>query len=100
MKQFLAGNIIDNLFDVFENKSSQKKAFKELAKWISHFQISSKSGFEVNKIQYTPSIAVIINLLQRGLPTKLNKHALDNIVKKSTFLSYDDENENSQYIMS
>ena len=95
MKQFLAGNIIDNLFDVFEKKSSQKNAFKELAKWISHFQISSKSGFEVNKIEYTSSIAVLINLLQRGLPTKLNKHALDNIVNKSTFLSYDDENESS-----
>ena len=89
MKQFLAGNIIDNLFDVFEKKSTQKKAFKELAKWISHFQINSKSGFEVNKIPYTSAIAVLINLLQRGLPTKLNKYALDNIVNKSfTFVLF------------
>ena len=95
MKQFQAGYILDNLTDVFENKSSRHQAFKELAKWCSHFIVDSKSKFEENKIDYDPNFAVLINLIQRGLPTKLNKFAIDFLVSKSSFLSFDDENENS-----
>jgi superfamily II DNA helicase RecQ len=95
MKQYQAGYIIDNLIDVFKNKSSKKKAFVALTKWASHFHIKSKSGFEENEIEYKPTIAVLINLLQRGLPTKLNKHAIDYLVSKSTLLSFDEENERS-----
>lgn len=95
MKQFQAGFILDNLTDVFENKSSRQQAFKELAKWCSHFIVDSKSKFEENKIDYDPNFAVLINLIQRGLPTKLNKFAIDFLVSKSSFLSFDDENESS-----
>jgi ATP-dependent DNA helicase RecQ len=88
MKQYLAGFIIDNLTDVFENKTSEKKVAKELALWLSYFQLNSKSGFENNKIDYSSILAVLINLIQRGLPTKLNKYALETIVNKSSFLSF------------
>ena len=80
MKQFQAGYILDNLTDVFENKSSRHQAFKELAKWCSHFIVDSKSKFEENKIDYDPNFAVLINLIQRGLPTKLNTFAIDFLV--------------------
>lgn len=95
MKQYLSGYIIDNLFEVFEPKSSRKKAFKELAKWCSYFQVNSKTGFENNPVDYSSSIAVLINILQRGLPTRLNKHAINYLVNKSSFLSFDDKNESS-----
>jgi ATP-dependent DNA helicase RecQ len=91
MKQYLAGNIIDNILDVFEKKSSRKNAAKKLASWLSYFQLNSKSGFENTEVEYHPTIAVILNLLQRGLPTKLNKYAFEKIVNKSTFLVYDKE---------
>lgn len=89
MSQYLAGNIIDNIFDVFEKKSSKKQAFKDLAKWASYFQVSSKSGFENHDVTYSPIIAVLINLLQRGAPTRLNKLALEGIVNSSTLLEFD-----------
>jgi ATP-dependent DNA helicase RecQ len=91
MKQYLAGNIIDNILDVFEKKSSRKNAAIKLASWLSYFQLNSKSGFENTEVEYHPTIAVILNLLQRGLPTKLNKYAFEKIVNKSTFLDYDKE---------
>lgn len=95
MKQYLAGNIIDNILDVFEKKSSSKNAAKKLASWLSYFQLNSKSGFENIEVEYHPTIAVILNLLQRGLPTKLNKYAFEKIVNKSTFLDFDEEEESS-----
>lgn len=95
MKQYIAGNIIDNFFDNFEKKSSRKSAAEKLANWLSYFQLNSKSGFEKVEVEYHPTIAVILNLLQRGLPTKLNKYAIDKIVNKSTFLDFDEENESS-----
>jgi len=95
MKQYLAGNIIDNILDVFEKKSSRKNAAKKLASWLSYFQLNSKSGFENTEIEYHPTIAVILNLLQRGLPTKLNKYTFEKIVNKSTFLDFKEEEESS-----
>ena len=95
MKQYLAGNIIDNILDVFEKKTSRKNAAQKLASWLSYFQLNSKSGFENNEVEYRPTIAVILNLLQRGLPTKLNKYAFEKIVNKSTFLDFDEEEESS-----
>ncbi len=95
MKQYLAGNIIDNFLDIFEKKSSKEKALINLANWLSYFQLNSKSGFENNQIEYHPTIAVIINLLQRGLPSKLNKYALEKIVDKSSFLRFDEQEESS-----
>lgn len=95
MKQFQAGYLLDNLLDVFDEKSIQKENFKCLTKWSSHFQLTSKSNFEENTIEYSSSIAVLINLIQRGLPTKLNKYAIDFLVNKSSFLSFDDKSETS-----
>ena len=95
MKQFIAGSIIDNLFDAFENKSPQKLAFKELAKWASYFQVTSKSGFENMPVKYPSNLAVLINLLQRGLPTKLNIYALNEIVKCSSVIQFADDNDST-----
>jgi hypothetical protein len=49
MKQYQSGYIVDDLFDIFEKKSSKQGAFKELTRWVSHFQVNSKSKFEEKK---------------------------------------------------
>lgn len=95
MKQFLAGSVIDNLFDVFEKNTSKKNAAQKLSKWLSHFQLKSKSNFENKKIEYSSSIAVILNLLQRGLPTKLNFHALEGLLEKSDVFKLNSKDESS-----
>jgi hypothetical protein len=95
MKQYQSGYIVDDLFDIFEKKSSKQGAFKELTRWVSHFQVNSKSKFEEKKVVYQSSIAVLINLLQRGLPTKLNKHAIEYIVNNCSFLYFDIKDESS-----
>lgn len=95
MRQFQAGYIVDGLQDVFEKKTPKRVAFKELSNWCSYFTFESRSKFENNEIEYPPKIAILINLLQRGAPTKLNKYALDFIIDKSGFLKYDPENDSS-----
>jgi hypothetical protein len=44
-------------------------AVKNLSQWLLTFR-RTKSGFEENSIEYLPTIAVIINLLERGAPTR------------------------------
>lgn len=95
MKQLIAGSVIDNLFDVFENNTSKRTAAQILAKWLSHFHFKSKSNFENKEIEYNSSIAVILNLLQRGLPTKLNFHALESLIDKSDVFKWDTKNDTS-----
>lgn len=95
MRQFQAGYIVDGLQDVFEKKSSKQVAFKDLSKWCSYFTFESRSKFEDTEIEYPSKVAILINLLQRGAPTKLNKYALDFIIERSGFLKYDSENDSS-----
>jgi len=95
MKQYIAGGIIDNLFETFVSKSRKKQAFKELARWASHFQVSSQSGFENKAIKYPPNLAVLINLLQRGLPTKLNMYALNEIERSSSLIQFSEDNDST-----
>jgi ATP-dependent DNA helicase RecQ len=95
MRQFQAGYILDGLQDVFEKKTPKQFAFKELTNWCSYFTFESRSKFENTEIEYPSRIAILINLLQRGAPTKLNKYALDFIIEKSGFLKYDSENDSS-----
>lgn len=95
MKQLQAGYIVDGLTEVFEKKTPKHIAFKELSIWCSFFTFTSRSKFEENEIDYQSNIAVLINLIQRGAPTRLNKFSLDYIVERSGFLNYDDNNESS-----
>ena len=95
MKQFIAGSVIDNFFDLFQHDTSKKIAARKLSKWLSHFQLNSKSNFENKKIDYTSSIAVVLNLLQRGMPTKLNFHALECLINKSDVFSWNTKDESS-----
>ena len=95
MKQFLAGSIIDNLFEVFDKNTSKKSSAKKLSKWLSHFQLNSKSNFEYNKVEYSSNIAVIINILQRGLPTKLNHYALEQLIAQSGVFKFNPKDESS-----
>lgn len=91
MKQYQAGFILDNLIDVFEHKSQKQSDYKQLAKWVSIFQVNSKTRFEEQSISYQPIIAVLINLLQRGLPTRLNKHALETIINNSKLFAFSEK---------
>lgn len=95
MKQFQAGYILDDLSDVFEKKSFKNIAFKELSKWCSFYTMSSISKFEEREINYQSDVSVLVNLIQRGAPTRLNKFALDFLVQRSGFLSYNSRNESS-----
>jgi ATP-dependent DNA helicase RecQ len=95
MKQLIAGSIIDNLFDVFEKNTSKRNAAQKLSKWLSHFHFMSKSNFENKEIEYSSSIAVILNLLQRGLPTKLNFYALESLINKSEIFNWNAKDESS-----
>lgn len=99
MKQFLAGSIIDNLFEVFDKNTSKRTSAQTLAKWLSHFHLKSKSNFENNKANHDSKLSVVINLLQRGLPTKLNFYALDFLVSKSSLLSYKTDDESTYSIV-
>lgn len=94
MSQFIAGNILDNLYEVFEDLENKNAAHK-LSNWLSHFQFTSKSNFEKKKTNYDSNFAVAINLLQRGLPTKLNYFALNFLVSKSDILSFNENDESA-----
>lgn len=95
MKQFQAGCIADGLIDVFEKKTAQRDAFIALANWTSFFTVQSNSNFEASEIEYPSNIALLINLLQRGAPTRLNKFAIDFLINKSDFLEINEENESA-----
>jgi ATP-dependent DNA helicase RecQ len=95
MKQLIAGSVIDNLFDVFEKNTSKRTVAYKLSKWLSHFQYKSKSNFENKEVEYDSSIAVILNLLQRGLPTKLNFHALEILIKKTDVFKWNNKDDSS-----
>lgn len=93
--QYKSGYIIDGLIDVFENNSQKKQNFKALVEWSSYFEFESRSGFEKENIDYSSTIAVLINILQRGAPTKLNHYAINFLVERSNLLSVDDTQESS-----
>lgn len=95
MKQFLAGSVIDNLFEVFEKNTSKKSAAQKLSEWLSHFHLKSKSNFESKKVEYHSNAAVVINLLQRGLPTKLNYYALEQLIARSDIFKFNQKDESS-----
>ncbi len=95
MKQYQSGYLLDRFNDLFEKKTLRASSFKELTKWCSFFQLKSKSGFEQGEVEYPATIAVLINLIQRGLPTKLNKYALDRLIEKCSILSFNESNERS-----
>lgn len=88
VKQFKSGFIIDNLLDTFINGSNRKNNAKKLCEWLSHFDTYSKSNFLNSPITYLPQHAVVINLLQRGLPTRLNAKSLELIVNASPLLEW------------
>ncbi len=92
MKQLISGSVIDGLFDLFDKKSAERRAVKNLTELISYFQVSSKTGFEKTKTEYPSSVSVLINLLQRGMPSRMNIFALNYIVNNSSVLTQDNEN--------
>ena len=92
MKEYISGNIIDNLYQVFESDDEKLGASKKLTHLLSHFHLNSKSRFEEEKITYTPLQSVLINLLQRGEPTILNSYALSFLASRSDVIKFSDSN--------
>jgi ATP-dependent DNA helicase RecQ len=99
MKQLLAGSVIDNLFDVFEKNTLKRNSAQKLTHWLSHFNFTSKTNFEINEIEYESKVAVIVNLLERGLPTKLNFHALESLINKSDVFNWNINDESSYSLL-
>jgi len=92
MKQYISGYIIDNFLDLFEPGSKIYDDVNSLLRRLTHFQVISKSKMENDHPEYPSNIAVLINILQRGLPTKLNMFALRYLVENSSLLEFDQSN--------
>ncbi len=65
---------------------------KDLTKSLSHFTVESKSKFENSDKGINPLYAVLMNLLERGMPTLVNKETLDFFLDKSDMLSRNEKN--------
>ncbi|MBN2280290.1 MAG: ATP-dependent DNA helicase RecQ [Candidatus Marinimicrobia bacterium] len=92
MKQYIAGYIIDNLPGLFEPGSKRLNDVNSLLQRLTHFQVATKSGMEKEEREYPSMIAILINILQRGMPTKMNMFALRNIVDHASLLEFDESN--------
>lgn len=95
MKQLQAGFILDNITEIFEKKSPKYLAFKRLTHWASYFHMASKTGFEDHSSSYPPTVAVLINMLQRGLPTRLNLFALEQLITRTDLFSVKQDDKSS-----
>lgn len=87
-KQFKSGFILDHLLETFEDGSKQHDNAILLCHWLSNFDVHSSSNFFEAAQAYLPHHAVFINLLQRGLPTRLNIKALEMIVGASKLVRW------------
>lgn len=88
MKQFLAGYIMDGLLEVSGRKTAKRDVIIRLAEWASRFDVMTKTGFEDSGEPSASLYAVLTNLLQRGVPTRLNQYALEKLVERSSFLGF------------
>lgn len=86
--QYQAGYILENLLESFPRDSIAKKNAKDLCYLLSHFDVETKSEWSSSASFPNPAIATLINLIQRGLPTKLNIKALESIVELSPLLEW------------
>jgi ATP-dependent DNA helicase RecQ len=72
--QFHGGYIFDGILDHLDNLPDDRRdLFRKLLESLSYFDV--KSNLETQK-EYTPEFAVLINILQRGLPTRLGFKAI------------------------
>lgn len=88
MKQFQAGFILDNLLDPFPRESKERKIAIELCRWLSHFNVNTSREWIIDPSQNKPIYSVLINLLQRGLPTRLNQSSLEHIVNQTPLVDW------------
>jgi len=95
MKQYQAGYLFDSLFDVFERNSQKEKEFKKLTEWASYFDLVSRSNFENQTVGYSPQLSILLNLIQRGKPTKLNKYAFDKLVETNSLIDLNAKNDST-----
>ena len=93
MTQFIAGSILDEIDLIFEKNSQKSENFKSLLNWCSYFNIIGIKEYENDSDDQNPLISVLINAIQRGLPTNLNKYALDFIIEKSSLIEFDSTNQ-------
>lgn len=89
MKQYQAGCIADNLLESFPRNTEERSNALALCFWLSHFDAKTSSDWCRNPVHNNPVYSVLINLLQRGLPTRLNKTALEYLVENSPLLDWD-----------
>lgn len=73
MKQLQAGYVLDKITEVFEQESFESISLKKLLQSCNYFNIASRSNFEENEVSYSPVLAILINIIQRGKPTRVNK---------------------------
>ncbi len=88
LKQFKSGFILDHLLDIFEDGSERLGNASQLCYWLSHFDAQSKTNFLSAPAKYLPHQAVFVNILQRGLPTRLNIRALEMIIEATPLIQW------------
>lgn len=88
LKQFKAGFILDNLLETFQDGSEDRNNAATLCYWLSNFDVQSKTNILSSPATYLPHQAVFVNLLQRGLPTRLNVKALEMMVEASSLIQW------------
>lgn len=78
--QLHGGYVFDGVFELLGTlEGEHKRAFQKLIASLSHFELTSNLTEER---EYTQEFAVLINILQRGLPTRLNITAAEMLAAK------------------
>jgi len=90
MIQYQSGYVIDPLFSLFGHGTEGKHNVTKLCSWLSHFDVETSSNWVVPNGQYNSVESVLINIMQRGLPTRMNIGAINQLVSISPFLEFDD----------
>jgi ATP-dependent DNA helicase RecQ len=87
--QYQSGYILDSILDLFRHGTDEKNNVTNLCLWLSHFDVETSTNWVVQHGQYSSVESVLINILQRGFPTRLNIGSINRIVSISPYLEYD-----------
>lgn len=86
MKQLKAGYLLDEIKSLFDYESEDLYKIESLSNWLSYSDI--KSTLPEQKT-YNSVFNVLKNLIERGLPTRLNFFAYNELIRKSSIFTLD-----------
>lgn len=83
--QYQAGYILDGIIELLEDDVVQKEQTSKLAQWLCMFELEGLSFSDKSSGRTSSLLSMLTNLITRGLPTRLNKKALDLVVSKCNY---------------